>query len=68
MQPYVIVMEFDMEKCAMLIMKSKIRVTMEGIELPNQECIRTLREKEIYEYSAIFEVDTIKQIAMKEKK
>ena len=40
----------------------------EGIELPNQEKIRTLREKEIYKYLEIFKADTIKQMEMKEKK
>ena len=37
-------MEFDIEKCSMLIMKS--RQMTEGIELPNQENIGTLRETE----------------------
>ena len=41
---------------------------MEGIELPNQENIRMLREKETYKYLGILEVDTIKQVEMKEKK
>ena len=40
---------------------------MKGIELPNQENIRTFREKETYKYLGIFEADTIKQIEMKEK-
>ena len=39
---------------------------MEGIELPNQEKIRMLREKETYKYLGILEVDTIKQADMKE--
>ena len=39
-------MEFGMEKCAMLIMKSGKRQMMEGIELPNQANVRTLRETE----------------------
>ena len=36
------------------------RQTMEGIELPNQERIRTFGEKENYKYLGILEVDTIK--------
>ena len=40
---------------------------MEGIELPNQGKIRTLREKEIYNYLGKLEADTIKQAEMKEK-
>ena len=40
----------------------------EGIELPNQEKIRTYGEKETYKYLGILEADTIKQAEMKEKK
>ena len=40
---------------------------MEGIELPKARKIRTLRKKEIYKYLGILEVDTIKQVEMKEK-
>ena len=39
----------------------KWKKTMEGIELPNQENIRILGEKENYKYLGIFKVDTIKQ-------
>ena len=38
-------MEFSIEKCAMLIMIKSKRETKSGIELPNQENIRKLREK-----------------------
>ena len=41
-------MEFAIEKCAVLIMKSGKRQFTEGIELPNQGKIRTLGEKETY--------------------
>ena len=34
----------------------------EGRELPNQEKIRTLWEKEAYKYLGILEADTIKQV------
>ena len=37
------------------------------MELPNQEKIRTLGEKETYKYLEILEADTIKQVEMKEK-
>ena len=39
----------------------------EGIKQPNQENIRTLREKETYKYLGILEADTIRQVEMKEK-
>ena len=41
-------MEFGIEKCAMLIMKSGKRETVKRLELPNQKSIRTLGEKENY--------------------
>ena len=50
-------MEFGMEKCAMLIMKSGKRETMEGIEVPIQERIRMFGEKENYKNLGILEVD-----------
>ena len=31
-------MEFGIEKCGMLIMKSRKSQIMKGIEIPNQEC------------------------------
>ena len=40
---------------------------MDGIELPNQEKIRVLGEKETYKNLGILEVDTVKQVKMKEK-
>ena len=60
-------MEFGIEKCAMLMMKSGKRHLTGGMELPNQDKIRTLREKETNKYLGILEADTIKQDQMKEK-
>ena len=60
-------LEFGIEKCAMLVMKSGKRYMTEEIELPNQEKIRTLGEKETCKYWEILEDDTIKQVEMKEK-
>ena len=40
---------------------------MEGIEITNQEKIRTFGEKETYKYFGILEAATIKQAEMKEK-
>ena len=48
-------------------MKSGKRQMTEGIELPNQEKIRILREMETYKYLGILEADTIKQAEMKER-
>ena len=60
-------MEFGIEKCAILVMKSGKWHLTDGMELPNQDKIRTLRENETYKYLGILEADTIKQVKMKEK-
>ena len=48
-------------------MKSGKRHLTDGIELPNQDKIRTLAENETYKYLGILEADTIKQVEMKNK-
>ena len=48
-------------------MKSGKWHLMDGMELPNQDNIRMLGEKETYKYLGILEADTIKQVEMKEK-
>ena len=55
-------MEFGIEKCAMLVMKSGKR----HMELPNHDRIRTLEENETYKYLCILQADTIKQVQMKD--
>ena len=60
-------MEFGINKCAMLVMKSGKRHMREGIDQANQEYIRMLGEKENYSYLGILEADTIRQVEMKEK-
>ena len=59
--------EFGIEKCAMLKMKSGKRETAEGIELPNQENIKTVGEKKNYKILGILGMNTIKQEEIKEK-
>ena len=60
-------MEFDIEKCTMIVMKSGKRHMTDGMELLNQDKIRTLGEKEIYKYLGILEAETTKQVEMKDK-
>ena len=48
-------------------MKSGKRCLTDGMELPNQDKIRTLGENETYKYVSILEADTIKQVEMKTK-
>ena len=55
-----IFMEFSIEKCVMLTMKSRKWHMMEGIELPTPGKIQTLGEKEKYKYLRISETE-IKQ-------
>ena len=55
-------MEFDKEKCAMLVMKSGKQYITKGVELPNQVIIRALGEKETYKCLWILKADTIKQV------
>ena len=57
-------MEFGIEKCA--IKSGKRRMT-NGMELPNQEEIKTLGEKKTFKYLGILEADTIRQVEMKEE-
>ena len=60
-------MEFGIEKCANLIMKSGKQHITEGMELSYKEKIRMLGEKETYKWLKILKADTIKQVEMKEK-
>ena len=60
-------MEFGIEKCALPVMNGGKRHMTDGIELPNQDKIRTLGENETYKYLGILEADTVKQVEMKDK-
>ena len=60
-------MEFGIEKCATLVMKSGKQHLTHGMELPNQDKIKILTENETYNYLGILEADTIKQVEMKDK-
>ena len=60
-------MEFVIEKYAMLARKSGKQHLTDGMELPSQDKIRTLGEKETYKYLGILEANTIKQVEMKDK-
>ena len=55
-------MEFGIEKCTRLVMKSGKRQLTDGMELPNQDKIKTIAENETYKYLGILEADTIKQV------
>ena len=59
----IIGMEFGIEKCAMLVMKSGKRHLTDGVE----DKIRALGENETYKYLGILESETIKQVEIKDK-
>ena len=50
-------MEFVIEKCALLVMKSSKCHLIDGMKLPNQVKVRTLREKETNKHLGILEAD-----------
>ena len=56
-----------MSRSAMLVIKSGKRHLTDGMELQNQDKIRTLGEKETNKDLGILEADTIKQVEMKGK-
>ena len=58
-------MESDVEKLAMLVMKSRKRRMTEGGKQPNQVVIKTLIENESYEYLGILEIGYIKYMEIK---
>ena len=60
-------MEFVIEKCAMLVMKTGKSHMTDGMKLPNHDKIRTLGEKETYKYLGVLEADTLKQVELKDK-
>ena len=51
----------------MLVMKSSKRHLPDGMDLPNQDKIRTHTENETYKYLGILEAGTIKKGEMKDK-
>ena len=61
-------MEFGIEKCVMLITRSRKRQMIEVTELPDQERTRMFGEKETYNYLGILEAVNIKQVGIKRKK
>ena len=63
----IIIIIIGIEKYATLEIKSGKRHSTDGMELPNQDKIRTLREKETNKYLGILEIDTIKEVEIKDK-
>ena len=60
-------MKFGIEKCAVLILKRGKVTQSEGITLPDDTKIRSLKEGEGYKYLGVLEADTMLHRQMKEK-
>ena len=58
-------MEFDREKCAMLVMEKGKIVRSVVTELPNGKVIKSLQEGESYKYLGILEADKFLEVEMK---
>ena len=58
-------MEFDIEKCATLVMEKGKIVKSVGKELPDGEVINLLQEGESYKYLGILEEDKFLEEKMK---
>ena len=58
-------MEFDIEKCAMLVVKKRKIVKSVGIELPDDGVIKSLQEGESCKYLGILEAGKFLEENMK---
>ena len=58
-------MEFDIEKCATLVMEKGKTAKSVGIELPDGKVIKSLQEGESYKYLGILEADKFLEEKMK---
>ena len=60
-------MEFDIEKCAILVMEKGKTMKSVGTELPDGKVIKSLQEGENYKYLGILEADKFLEEKMKLK-
>ena len=59
-------MQFGINKCAVLVLKRGKVVRCEGIEMPNNQVLKSLGEGEGYKYLGMLEADAVKHMEMKE--
>ena len=59
-------MQFGVNKCAVLVLKRGKVVRCEGVEMPNNQVIKSLGEGEGYKYLGMLEADGVKHMEMKE--
>ena len=62
-----IAMQFRVDKCAMMVMKTGKIVKPDVIQLPNDKLIKSLKEREIYKYISVSEADEVIVNGMKDK-
>ena len=60
-------MEFGIEKCAMLVLKRGKVATSNGIKLPDESVIKSVKDGESYKYLGMLQADQIKHHEMKDK-
>ena len=60
-------MEFGIEKCAMLVLKRGQVATSNGIKLPDESVIKSVKGGESYKYLGMLQADQIKHQEMKDK-
>ena len=60
-------MEFGIEKCAMLVLKRGQVATSNGIKLPDESVIKSVKDGESYKYLGMLQADQIKHQEMKDK-
>ena len=60
-------MEFGVEKCAMLVIKRGKVVESNGIDLPNNETIKSIHEENGYKYLGVMEANQVLSGQMKER-
>ena len=60
-------MEFGIEKCAMLVLKRGKVVSSNGIKLPDESVIRSIKDGESYKYLGMPQADQIRHQEMKDK-
>ena len=62
-----ICMEFGVQKCAMLVIKQGKVIESNGIDLPNNETIKSIHEENGYKYLGVMEADQVLGGQMKER-
>ena len=60
-------MEFGVQKCAMLVIKRGKVIESNGIDLPNNETIKSIHEENGYKYLGVMEADQVLGGQMKER-